>query len=345
MCFVAASSLLILVSLKGNDYDEVEAQMGMGDEEPSQIPVDDHMGDNGPSYDSGSVPPGLDGHDGPPENTHSTVNDDSGNDAHMASAPPEEHSHASPPASADVDASSAAAPASIDSATVLAAVEPAPQSADGADGSSSTQASSQETVQATEPNDPAPEVNGHDEDSHMSATQTDDDHEDHTLHALAMEPTQVLEPPPESAESEYPPPSETSSTTLDASPSTVIGCEMPPQPAKPETDGSYVPSANRLSISYAAGTRRMVIDSAIVDKLKVFRADARIEVHLTLGEEAGNLKGILVSDQFTLRVIRKMLISYRSRARQTPRYRIPFSTSSKTLRIGQCLPSARRRFP
>ena len=72
MCFVAASSLLIPVSLKGNDYDEVEAQMGLGDES-SQIPVDDHMGDNGPSYDSGSVPPGLDGHDAPPEHTHPLV--------------------------------------------------------------------------------------------------------------------------------------------------------------------------------------------------------------------------------------------------------------------------------
>lgn len=304
MCFVAASSLLILVSLKGNDYDEVEAQMGLGDES-SQIPVDDHMGDNGPSYDSGSVPPGLDGHDAPPEHTHTTVNGDGGNDAHMASAPPEEHNHASPPASTDVDASSAAAPASADSATVLTAIEPAPQSADGADGSSSTQASSQETVRATESGDAATEVNGHDEDSHMSATQNDDDHEEPTLHALVMEPTQVLELPSESAESEHPPPSETSSTTLDASPSTVIGCEMPPQPAKPETDGSYVPSANRLSISYAAGTRRMVIDSAIVDKLKVFRSDARIEVHLTLGEEAGNLKGILVSVQATSCVFEK----------------------------------------
>ena len=65
--------------------------------------------------------------------------------------------------------------------------------------------------------------------------------------------------------------------------------------SKTEAEGSHVPSANRLSISYAAGTRRMVIDAGVVEKLKVYRSDARIEVYMTINEDSGRLKGILVS--------------------------------------------------
>ena len=54
------------------------------------------------------------------------------------------------------------------------------------------------------------------------------------------------------------------------------------------------PSANRLSISYAAGTRRMVIDAGIVEKLRVNRAEALIEVYLTVNKEGEQLKGIMV---------------------------------------------------
>lgn len=55
-----------------------------------------------------------------------------------------------------------------------------------------------------------------------------------------------------------------------------------------------VPSANRLSISYAAGTRRMVIDAEIVEKLRVNRAEAFIEVYITVNKEGEQLKGIMV---------------------------------------------------
>ncbi|CAL1706821.1 unnamed protein product [Somion occarium] len=55
-----------------------------------------------------------------------------------------------------------------------------------------------------------------------------------------------------------------------------------------------LPSANRLSISYAAGTRRMVIDAEVVDKLVVRRDDGRIEVHLNIARDDGSFKGIMV---------------------------------------------------
>ncbi|THH33800.1 hypothetical protein EUX98_g460 [Antrodiella citrinella] len=72
----------------------------------------------------------------------------------------------------------------------------------------------------------------------------------------------------------------------------------PPPPAASETTKERMPSANRLSISYAAGTRRMVIDAEIVDKLRVNRGEARIEVFLTIDKEGDNLKGITV-EEFT----------------------------------------------
>ncbi|PCH41623.1 hypothetical protein WOLCODRAFT_137501 [Wolfiporia cocos MD-104 SS10] len=64
-----------------------------------------------------------------------------------------------------------------------------------------------------------------------------------------------------------------------------------------------VASANRLSVTYAAGSRRIVIDADIVDKLKVTRADGRIEVHINMSQdETGAYKGILLevySDETT----------------------------------------------
>ncbi|KAI0314203.1 hypothetical protein OF83DRAFT_1174954 [Amylostereum chailletii] len=59
--------------------------------------------------------------------------------------------------------------------------------------------------------------------------------------------------------------------------------------------GPPVASANRLSISYASGTKRLVINAEIVDKLKVLRSDGRIEISLRLERtDANNLNGILV---------------------------------------------------
>lgn len=54
------------------------------------------------------------------------------------------------------------------------------------------------------------------------------------------------------------------------------------------------PSANRLSISYASGTRRLLIDADIVEKMTVMRSEGRIEVAMTVERLADGFKGILV---------------------------------------------------
>ena len=55
-------------------------------------------------------------------------------------------------------------------------------------------------------------------------------------------------------------------------------------------------SANRLAISYASASRRILIDAKIVDALRVFRKEHRIEIDFNVekGDEA-ELKGITVS--------------------------------------------------
>jgi 20S proteasome subunit alpha 6 len=56
------------------------------------------------------------------------------------------------------------------------------------------------------------------------------------------------------------------------------------------------PSANRLSISYAGGNKRLVINAEVVDTLKIFRHEGRIEVNVNVDKEGDEgLKGILVS--------------------------------------------------
>ncbi|KAI0069155.1 hypothetical protein BV25DRAFT_1910854 [Artomyces pyxidatus] len=59
--------------------------------------------------------------------------------------------------------------------------------------------------------------------------------------------------------------------------------------------GARTPSANRLSISYAAGTKRLVINAEIVEKLTVFRSEGRIEILVRLERDGVNeLDGILI---------------------------------------------------
>ena len=55
-------------------------------------------------------------------------------------------------------------------------------------------------------------------------------------------------------------------------------------------------SANRLAISYASASRRILIDAMVVDVLRVFRKEHRIEIGLSIekGDEA-EIKGIVVS--------------------------------------------------
>ncbi|KAL6306737.1 hypothetical protein BKA93DRAFT_136760 [Sparassis latifolia] len=66
-------------------------------------------------------------------------------------------------------------------------------------------------------------------------------------------------------------------------------------PQKTDGKAGKTASANRLSISFAAGTRRLVIDAEIVDKLKVFRGEGRIEVYMNVDkDDAGGFKGIMI---------------------------------------------------
>lgn len=92
-----------------------------------------------------------------------------------------------------------------------------------------------------------------------------------------------------------PPASPTSNTLLSTSSTSTYG-EAPPLKVD-DKSGPRIPSANRLSISYAGGNRRLVINAEVVEKLKVFRREGRIEVLLTVDkDDEGGLKGILVSD-------------------------------------------------
>jgi 20S proteasome subunit alpha 6 len=83
------------------------------------------------------------------------------------------------------------------------------------------------------------------------------------------------------------------------------------------------PSANRLSISYAGGNKRLVINAEVVETLKVFRHEGRIEVSVMV-DKAGEdgLKGILVNS-LDIHLREYWLIFVRSKAyqiRQNPIY-------------------------
>lgn len=52
-------------------------------------------------------------------------------------------------------------------------------------------------------------------------------------------------------------------------------------------------SANRLSISYAAGTKRLVINAKIVERFKILRNDLGSDGRVEKGE-ANELNGIIV---------------------------------------------------
>jgi 20S proteasome subunit alpha 6 len=68
-----------------------------------------------------------------------------------------------------------------------------------------------------------------------------------------------------------------------------------------QAGGTKTLSANRLAISYASASRRILIDAKIVDTLRVFRKEHRIEIGLNVekGDET-ELKGIIVSARYSL---------------------------------------------
>ena len=92
-------------------------------------------------------------------------------------------------------------------------------------------------------------------------------------------------------------PASSDTSTLVLTPSTYLygeaSCHLP---VKAESQTNIrIPSANRLSISYAAGTKRLVINAEIVEKLKIHRSDGLVEITLRVEKDEGNeLNGIMV---------------------------------------------------
>lgn len=102
----------------------------------------------------------------------------------------------------------------------------------------------------------------------------------------------------DSADQEHlpePPASPTSNTLLSTSSGSTHGEPSQSQASTVVSKGGRMPSANRLSISYAGGSRRLVVDAEVVESLKVYRSDGRIEVHVSLDKDGEDgLKGVLV---------------------------------------------------
>lgn len=73
--------------------------------------------------------------------------------------------------------------------------------------------------------------------------------------------------------------------------------ESLPRPSGPSS-GPKQPSANRLSISYANGNRRLVVDAEVVHSIKIFRKEGRVEVTMTIekvdDDDKNGLKGFLI---------------------------------------------------
>lgn len=91
-------------------------------------------------------------------------------------------------------------------------------------------------------------------------------------------------------------PSSSDTGTL-VSRSTVSTFDEPSQlPIKAEPQrGVRTPSSNRLSISYAAGTKRLVINAEIVERFKILRSDGRVEILLRVEkDDANELNGIII---------------------------------------------------
>jgi 20S proteasome subunit alpha 6 len=91
-------------------------------------------------------------------------------------------------------------------------------------------------------------------------------------------------------------PTSSDTSTLVSTSTASIYDESRPSPAKAESQSNiHTPSANRLSISYAAGTKRLVINAEIVERLKIHRSDGRVEITLRLEKDQVNeLNGIIV---------------------------------------------------
>lgn len=117
----------------------------------------------------------------------------------------------------------------------------------------------------------------------------------------AAEPVESADPPTNEAEGKATRSGE-NSTEANREPS-----PAPPPPAAELVVPPPEPTADRISISYARNTRRMVVDAEVVESIKIFRASGKIEVVVLcqapivgvgehqLEDEYRICKGILVS--------------------------------------------------
>lgn len=113
------------------------------------------------------------------------------------------------------------------------------------------------------------------------------------------------------------PPASPASNTLQTTSSASTQGDSPTVPQKSEIPSDRTPSANRLSISYAGGNRRLVIDAEVVHSFKLFRQEGRVEVIINMDKETEDgLKGILVC---ILEAIISQINSYIVRSKAFPK--------------------------
>uniref|UniRef100_A0A0W0FL96 Proteasome subunit alpha type 1 n=1 Tax=Moniliophthora roreri TaxID=221103 RepID=A0A0W0FL96_MONRR len=93
-----------------------------------------------------------------------------------------------------------------------------------------------------------------------------------------------------------PPISPVSNTLLSTSSSSTVGeASQQSESSDKKQMNTRTPSANRLSISYAGGDRRLIINAEVVESFKVFRAEGRIEIQIRINTDSeGGVEGILM---------------------------------------------------
>lgn len=70
------------------------------------------------------------------------------------------------------------------------------------------------------------------------------------------------------------------------------------------------PSADRISISYARNTRRMVLDAEVVEKVRIFRSESRIELSVAVRPALQQISGAEALDEY--RICQGVIVSVSS---------------------------------
>ncbi|KAK1227430.1 hypothetical protein PQX77_009577 [Marasmius sp. AFHP31] len=139
------------------------------------------------------------------------------------------------------------------------------------------------------------------------------DHETQVETQLAETQTQTTEPssshlqPPHANDMEHlpePPASPMSNTFVSTSSSSTYGENMS-QHSSSDKKHPRTPSANRISISYAGGDRRLIIDSEVCDSMKIHRSEGRIEVQMKIKHDDEGVEGILMENNNTFTPVDK----------------------------------------